>query len=80
MSPNPLKDEHKITIQSNAKIIDNEVRISMYSVNGLEIPVTIKRVKENFVEFKTDISLASGLYFVNIESNGYFQHFNLRVD
>lgn len=52
----------------------------MYSVNGLEIPVTIKRVKENFVEFKTDISLASGLYFVNIESNGYFQHFNLRVD
>ncbi|HIP31242.1 MAG TPA: hypothetical protein EYG86_00625 [Crocinitomicaceae bacterium] len=38
------------------------------------------RIISEFVTFKADIKLASGVYFVNIESNGIYEHFSLRVE
>jgi hypothetical protein len=68
--PNPSSSQTTFIIESNSQKLDNKGVIKIYNEAGFIVdivPVQINQAKQELVYHFNDKSLASGLYFYNLE-------------
>jgi len=80
LNPNPIDRNQKFFISSGESPFSSEnCRVSMFDPNGKEIDLILEKISDEKIKIAPATEISYGIYFINVESNGYYQHFELLV-